>query len=98
VLAVTQRHACGILAAGTLFCSGLNDYGQLGDGTVVPKTAATLVSGGRTYATVTVGGWHSCALTPAGAAYCWGFNTSGEVGTGVFTQTSSWTPQAVKSP
>ncbi len=97
-LGLTDRFSCGIVSSGTMYCSGLNDFGQLGDGTVGTRTTAAPVKGSITFASVTASGWHACGLTPTGAAYCWGDNGFGEVGNGVNTQGSTWTPQPVKSP
>jgi alpha-tubulin suppressor-like RCC1 family protein len=98
VLAPAQSFTCGLVSSGTIYCSGLNDDGQLGDGTRTQRLTAGPVSGSLTFTTVTTGGWHACGLTTTGAAYCWGLNDFGEVGTGVFTQGSSLSPQAAKAP
>jgi alpha-tubulin suppressor-like RCC1 family protein len=40
------------------------------------------VSGGLSFATVSVGGRHTCGVTTDGFAYCWGSNGYGELGEG----------------
>lgn len=78
-------HTCGVTTSQAAYCWGWDGAGQLGDGT--PDAAATPtpapVSGGMSFAHVTVGSSHTCALTPAGVAYCWGWDEGyGQLGTG----------------
>ena len=83
-------HTCASIVVVTsgLWCWGLNDSGQLGDGTTIQRTSPVLVSGGP-FSSVTAGGSHTCALTSAGAAYCWGANDHGQVGDGTTTMRTS---------
>jgi alpha-tubulin suppressor-like RCC1 family protein len=78
---------CGIFAGGALKCSGINEYGQVGDGTTKQRTTPVgvvgLSSGVRALAT---GGNFYCALTSAGTVKCWGNNVSGQLGDGSTTQ------------
>ena len=86
-----RSHTCAGLTVGSnsgLFCWGLNDDGQLGDGTTSQRTIPTLVSGGP-FSSVTAGGAHTCALTSAGTAYCWGGNDHGQIGDGTTTRRTS---------
>ncbi len=73
-------HACAETATGSAMCWGINDKGQLGDGTTTnsASTAKTVIeaTSGTALTQVTdveVGNKHSCALTPTGV-YCWGSN------------------------
>ncbi|MDA1080225.1 MAG: hypothetical protein O2973_00900 [Gemmatimonadetes bacterium] len=73
-------------------CWGLNNSGQVGNGTIVNALVPTAVTMGATRfysATVVTGAAHSCGLDATGAAYCWGRNTSGELGTGVASASSN---------
>jgi alpha-tubulin suppressor-like RCC1 family protein len=82
-----RSHTCAnITVGGTggLYCWGLNDDGQVGDGTTIQRTSPALVSGGP-FTSVTAGGSHTCALNSAGAAYCWGRNNNGQLGDGTTT-------------
>jgi alpha-tubulin suppressor-like RCC1 family protein len=91
LLSAGGSHTCAtITVQGTngLFCWGLNDHGQLGDGTTLQRTTPALVSGGP-FSSVTAGGSHTCALTSAGAAYCWGANDHGQLGDGTTTMRTS---------
>jgi alpha-tubulin suppressor-like RCC1 family protein len=87
------RIACGttynlaIKTDGTLWCWGLNNVGQLGDGTTTNRNTPTQVPGLSQVAQVGMSGiqikgeyGHTCARTQDGAVYCWGGNTGGELG------------------
>jgi len=73
-------HTCGVTPAGTAYCWGANDAGQLGDGTSTLRNAPAAVTGGLRFAAVSAGGTHTCGVTTAGAAYCWGDNSQGQLG------------------
>ncbi|MEM9194421.1 MAG: MopE-related protein [Myxococcota bacterium] len=81
-------HTCALLRTGEVYCWGMNNVGQLGNGTTssvatdfavpVPGIAgATAIAAGG--ASSSTGG--SCAVTPTGV-FCWGGNPNGEVGIG----------------
>ena len=94
-LSAGGSHTCAsITVEGTsgLFCWGLNDNGQLGDGTTIERRSPALVSGGP-FSNVAAGGSHTCALNSAGTAYCWGANDHGQLGDG--TKTMRTTPVLV---
>jgi alpha-tubulin suppressor-like RCC1 family protein len=40
-----NEHNCGVTGVGSLFCWGLNNYGQIGDGTSTNRPAPVKVSG-----------------------------------------------------
>ncbi len=76
--------SCATNAAGALFCWGGNDFGELGDGGVLPTGSSRTISELTNVAEVSAGGnarWsHVCARTSAGEVYCWGANDSGQTG------------------
>jgi alpha-tubulin suppressor-like RCC1 family protein len=77
------EHTCVIVAGGQVKCWGYNEYGQLGDNTLVPiqRTPVTVV--GLTGATALASARsHSCAIVAEGQVKCWGYNGSGQLGDG----------------
>ena len=88
-LSAGSFHTCGLTTSGAAYCWGLNNGGQLGNGSSASpdplrdfSPLPAPVAGGLTFAALSGGGWHTCALTPGGAAYCWGWNWFGQLGIG----------------
>lgn len=86
-------HVCGLTSAGTAYCWGSNSAGQLGDNSLVDRSAPVPVAGGLTFASVAAGVFHTCGVTAAGTAHCWGANDRGQLGDG--TNTPRSVPTAV---
>ncbi|MEX1253916.1 MAG: flexitail domain-containing putative surface protein [Dehalococcoidia bacterium] len=85
VLGLGNGHSCVVLPQnGAIQCWGLNDGGQLGDGTTdTPWPTPRDVVGLDGPATAVVGGGtHSCALMADASIECWGLNQSGQLGDG----------------
>ena len=76
---VGPRHACG-LKNGEVYCWGVGDWGQLGQGRYA--SSATPVPTGIRATRVAVGRDHSCALRDDGTVACWGRNDRGQLGSG----------------
>jgi alpha-tubulin suppressor-like RCC1 family protein/uncharacterized protein YjdB len=73
---------CGVTTSGVAYCWGINDDGELGDGTRTPRSSPVLVVGGLKFASVSTTFEHTCGVTEAGAAYCWGSAQYGALGDG----------------
>ena len=82
-------HACGLRADGAAYCWGLNERGQVGDGTDLEdaegRWSPVPVTGGLRFTAVSAGGNHTCGLAADSAAYCWGSNGAGQLGDGTTT-------------
>jgi len=81
-------HTCALSQASghqSLFCWGLNNGGQLGDGTTVDSPSPSLVLDAHTkhplanVTAISVGGVGTCAVADDKIA-CWGYNGDGELG------------------
>jgi len=76
-----SQHTCALLSGGTVYCWGLNDFGQIGAPSTtmspVPVQVPSLTAG---VSALALGGTHSCAVVNGGAL-CWGNNDFGQIGT-----------------
>ena len=76
-------HTCALLDDNSVKCWGRNDFGQLGDETIVNKNSPANVDlGDKRVAAIRAGGSTSCALFEDGSLTCWGSNEDGQLGTG----------------
>ena len=85
-----SSHTCAVLDNGSVACWGLNDYGQLGDGTTTNRLTPTqTLSLGRPAIAVEAGSHFStCALLDNGSVSCWGRNHKGQLGRGFTNSTA----------
>ncbi|HEU5050603.1 MAG TPA: hypothetical protein VFU00_09785 [Gemmatimonadales bacterium] len=87
-LAAGDQFTCGLEAAGTVWCWGLGDVGQLGQtiseecGGTRCSFAPVQVQGELRLRTLSAGRSHVCGLTSGGDAVCWGYNYQGQLGRG----------------
>jgi len=81
-MVTASNHTCARLGNGDVKCWGLNDSGQLGDGTRLNRNTPVSVQGLPLGVRIlTADGHHTCVAT-AFAAYCWGSNSDGQLGDG----------------
>ena len=89
-IAAGGAHTCALTDAGAVLCWGLNENGQLGNGSLTNRWTPVQVNGITSGATsITAGHSHTCAVV-GGAAKCWGYGLDGQLGTG--TQDDSGVP------
>ena len=82
-----RNHSCGLTAAGTAYCWGENQNGELGNGfDGIASAPPVMVLGGHTWAQVRPGGNSTCGVTTNGQGYCWGNNDRGQLGDGSTTE------------
>jgi len=79
------QHACGIKQGGGLFCWGLNEQGQLGDGTLTRRLRPTVVrfdGDAPIVKQVSTGYSNTCIVTENNRVMCWGDGSQGQIGIG----------------
>ena len=102
-ISVGGFHALAISQDGTLWAWGLNDLGQLGDGSKTsrsrPEQIQDPTSPGQAFQTAWISAeWvHSLAVDRNGSAWAWGHNGEGELGDGT-TTINRYTPTRVLPP
>jgi len=75
-------HTCGLLSNGSMMCWGLNNDGQIGDGSTTQRLNPVFVNSTESFISITTGKYHTCGVLGNGSAMCWGQNTYGEIGDG----------------
>ena len=80
-------HSLYLKTDGTLWAMGLNQYGQLGDGTATDRRTAVQVATG--VASVSAGSQHTLYVKTDGTLWAMGFNSSGQLGNGTTTNRST---------
>jgi len=82
------EYTCVRLPDGTAYCTGRNQFGQLGDGSWTNSSLLVPVSGLSTVTRVAAGDEFACALLADGTARCWGLGEQGQRGDGTTDQIS----------
>jgi len=92
-IAAGEDQLCALDSAGTVYCWGDNEDGQLGDDSTTSSSVpvavdASGVMAGQTLTQIAAGQEYACALDSTGAAYCWGADGGGELGNSKFVNKS----------
>ena len=74
-----NKFTCALQDDGKPYCWGLNNVGQLGDGTFLMRTLPTVVGGSSKFNAIAAGESHVCG-NRGGTTFCWGSNALGQVG------------------
>lgn len=86
VLRAGWTHTCGVRDDDTLWCWGLNNVGQLGDGTEdIDRPSPVQVGTASDWITVAPGSIHTCGIRAGGQMWCWGAGAQGQLGDGLST-------------
>jgi alpha-tubulin suppressor-like RCC1 family protein len=82
-IAAGWDHALAIRSDNTVLAWGLNNYGQLGDGTTTNRLVPTPAIGGLAVKAIACGGAHSLAIKMSDSTgLAWGLNNRGQLGDG----------------
>ena len=74
-------HTAAIKTDGTLWTCGRNDFGALGDNTIINRsTPVTTFAGGTNWKQVAGGYRHTAAIKTDGTLWTWGSNSNGQLG------------------
>ncbi len=87
-MATSRYLTCALRTGGAVSCWGLNDKGQVGDGTTTNRTSPTAVSGMTGATGLFAGLYFACVKKTDGSIWCWGYNLNGQVGDGTTTNRS----------
>ena len=93
-IAAGQNHTCAILDDDSLKCWGDNQYGQLGDKSLVNRHTPTLIDLGeeRSAKKIHTRTEHTCTILDNDSLVCWGKNDDGQLGNGNTSNTPIPTP------
>lgn len=87
-------HTCAVATDGTSWCWGLNNQGELGDGSGSNSSVPVQIAGGISFSMLSGGNDITCGIDLSGQAYCWGYNFDGQLGDGTFWD--AFDPQPVQ--
>jgi alpha-tubulin suppressor-like RCC1 family protein len=84
-----RGHTCARSGDGSVFCWGVNDRGQVGNGSMMATPAPAMISAMSAVGLGTgSASSHTCASTADGAS-CWGSNAQGQLGDGTTMNAAS---------
>ena len=84
-------HSCAVRATGEGYCWGMNEEGQLGNGTIsaTPSNRPVRVQPTTiSWDFIIANGNNSCGRSTTGQMYCWGANDGGQLGNGGTTRSA----------
>ncbi|MBI4317445.1 MAG: RCC1 repeat-containing protein [Chloroflexi bacterium] len=88
-VATGRAHSCFLRGDGTVWCSGDNIAGMLGDNSTVNRDTPAQVAGLTDIVQITSRWDTSCALKGDATVWCWGLNVDGQVGDGTTVDRTS---------
>lgn len=94
-LAAGDNHSLAVDGNGEVWAWGKNDFGQLGDSSIVSRSTPVKVKQLSGVVQVAAGATHSVALKSDGSVWAWGDRRHLQLGDGALAQ-ASWTPIRVQ--
>ena len=88
-VAAGAEHTLILKADGTVWACGVNQYGQLGDGTTTTREKLVKISSLSGVICIAAGQYHSLAVKSDGTVWTWGRNNQGQLGDNSTTQRNS---------
>ena len=85
----------GLRTDGSIWATGQNDSGQLGDGTTIDRSSFVRVGTANDWREIATNGTTSYAIKQNGTFWSWGFNGSGQLGNGDTSITERYNPEQV---
>lgn len=79
-------HTLGLKSDGSIWSFGLNNFGQLGDGTTINKSTPSQIGNDLNWIEISGGGSFSFGIKNNGTLWAWGKNDSGQLGDGTYLQ------------
>ena len=84
-----DEYLCAAAEDRTVWCWGLNHFGQLGNGTYTDSNTPTQVPGIATATQISAGNDHTCTRLEDGTIRCWGSNFTGQLGNNTTTRSNT---------
>ncbi|XP_049514109.1 probable E3 ubiquitin-protein ligase HERC4 isoform X10 [Dermacentor silvarum] len=94
-VACGHKHTLVLLASGSVYSCGANDFGQLGQDRSMRKLEQVAALAAHEIRAVACGEAHSLALSDAGQVFSWGCNRNGQLGCGT-EEESRLRPKVIK--
>lgn len=82
IFAKIGHQSMALKSDGSLWAWGINNYGQLGDGTNTDKNTPTQIGSGNSWKKIMPGNYHTMGIKNDGTLWAWGTNEYGQLGDG----------------
>ena len=91
-----EFHVLALSPSGEVWSWGFNEFGQLGDGTMLADVTPEVVAGLPRIVKVAAGNLHSLALTETGNVWAWGDNGGSQSGLDAILSTRTDSPNLIE--
>ncbi len=81
-IAASGEHTLALQADGSLWATGFNLFGQLGNGSLLDRTGLVKIGSDSGWVSIAAGETHSAAIRSDGSLWTWGANDQGQLGNG----------------